>query len=95
MVGSSYNFAPDIYQRLISAWQLGDFDTARREQLNSLKLIQTIASYGYLPAAKHVMELLGVPVGEARLPLNQLGMEQKKSLESDLEKLGFFEPAAR
>jgi len=90
-VGSSYNFAPDLYHRLIAAFREGDIATARQEQINSIRLIELIASYGYLPAAKHVMELLGVPVGGARLPLGRLTDAQKKSLQADLERLGFFE----
>lgn len=89
-VGSSYNFAPALYQRLISAFQEGDLATARQQQLKSIRLIETLAGYGYLPAAKHVMELLGVPVGEARLPLPRLTAEQKKSLQLELEQLDFF-----
>lgn len=89
-VGSSYNFAPALYQQLISAFSAGDLVTARQQQANSIRLIETIAGYGYLPAAKYVMELLGVPVGEARLPLTRLTDEQKKSLQLELETLGFF-----
>lgn len=89
-VGSSYNFAAGLYHRLIAAFRDGDLTTARRYQLDSVKLIQCIAGYGYLPAAKHVMEMLGVPVGGARLPLSPLSSVQKTALRSDLEKLGFF-----
>jgi N-acetylneuraminate lyase len=89
-VGSSYNFAPALYQQLISAFDAGDLVTARQQQANSIRLIETIAGYGYLPAAKYVMELLGVPVGEARLPLTRLTDDQKKSLQLELEKLDFF-----
>lgn len=90
-VGSSYNFAPNLYHRMLDAYARGDMAAARKEQLNSVKLIKTIAKYGYLPAAKHVMELLGVPVGAARLPLNQLTQAEKQSLQTDLERLGFFD----
>jgi N-acetylneuraminate lyase len=90
-VGSSYNFAPQIYHRMMAAYHRGDLTTARQEQLKSIQLIKTIAGYGYLPAAKHVMELLGVPVGTARLPLSTLRSEQKKSLQIELENIGFFE----
>jgi N-acetylneuraminate lyase len=93
-VGSSYNFAPQVYHRLMAAYHRSDLAAARREQLYSVKLIQTIASYGYLPAAKHVMELLDVPVGPARLPLTALSAQQKKSLQASLEELGFFDEAS-
>lgn len=90
-VGSSYNFAARIYQRMIAAFEAGDLETARGEQLKSIRTIQAIAKYSYLPAAKHVMELLGVPVGGARLPLETLCAENKRNLQNDLERLGFFD----
>jgi N-acetylneuraminate lyase len=92
-VGSSYNFAPGLYQRLIAAFQAGDMATARQEQQNSVRLIRTVANFGYLPASKHVMELLGVPVGGARLPLTRLDAAQKKALQMELEQLDLLDGA--
>jgi N-acetylneuraminate lyase len=90
-VGSSYNFAAPVYQRLIQAFQRGDLDTARREQLRSVKLVKLLAGYGYFAAAKQVMRMLGVDVGPARLPMANLTDEQIKELRARLEALGFFD----
>jgi N-acetylneuraminate lyase len=59
-VGSTYNFAAPIYHRLMSAFQAGDFDTARKEQYRSVRIVQLLASYGYMGAAKATMAMLGV-----------------------------------
>ena len=64
-VGSSYNFGAPIYHRLIAAFNQGDLATAREEQFRSVRLIQLVASYGYMGAAKAVMEMLNIPVGPA------------------------------
>jgi N-acetylneuraminate lyase len=90
-VGSSYNFAAPIYQRLIQAFQRGDLDAARREQLHSVQLVKLLAGYGYFAAAKQVMRMLGVDVGPARLPLANLTEAQVKELRARLEALGFFD----
>ncbi len=90
-VGSSYNFGAPIYHRLIAAFERGDLGTAREEQFRSVRLLQLVASYGYMGAAKAVMEMLGVPVGPARLPHNNLTNEQTAELRSKLESMGFFE----
>jgi N-acetylneuraminate lyase len=90
-VGSSFNFAAPIYNRLVKAFQEGDLATARVEQMKSVRLITVIASYGYLAAAKFAMKLLGVDVGKPRLPNMPLTTVQEKALEADLTKLGFFE----
>jgi N-acetylneuraminate lyase len=90
-VGSSFNFAAPIYLRVMKAFAAGDLKTAREEQLRSVRLIQLLASRGYMGAAKATMKLLGVDVGPARLPNGSLNDEQQKQLRADLEKLGFFD----
>jgi N-acetylneuraminate lyase len=89
-VGSTYNFAAPIYQRLIAAFDRGDLATARQEQRRSIQLIQLLAGLGYLGAAKAVMKMLGVDVGPARLPNGNPAPDQIVRLRQDLENLGFF-----
>ncbi|BCM92731.1 N-acetylneuraminate lyase [Abditibacteriota bacterium] len=90
-IGSTFNFAAPIARRMEEAFGRSDLESARREQLRIVQLVQTLVPYGYLPAAKATMKMLGVDLGAARLPFAQLGDEQKKALRADLEKLGFFE----
>ena len=90
-VGSTYNFAAPIYHRLMDAFSRGDLETARAEQQRSLQLIDVLAGFGFMGAAKALMGMLGVEVGPARLPNTNLTAEQIKSLRKVLDKLGFFE----
>ena len=90
-VGSSYNFAAPVYQRLLAAVERGDLEAARQEQMRSVRLIQVLAGYGYMGAAKAVMGMLGVDVGPARLPNRNPTPEQAVKLRADLEDLGFFD----
>lgn len=90
-VGSSFNFAAPIYNRLITAFQRGDLEAARMEQMRSVRLIQCLAGYGYMGAAKATMKVLGVDVGPARLPNGTLDAARSESLRRDLETLGFFD----
>jgi N-acetylneuraminate lyase len=90
-VGSTYNFAAPIYHRLIAAFQRGDLETARREQFCSVRVVQALVRYGYLGAAKAIMQILGVDVGPTRLPLASLSPPQVQSLRADLTNLGFFD----
>lgn len=89
-VGSSYNFAAPIYTRMITAFSHSDLPTARTEQFRAVQLIDLLASFGYMPAAKATMGFLGVEVGPARLPHVGLTAEQMRRLRSGLEGLGFF-----
>lgn len=90
-VGSSYNFASPIYVRLIDAFRKGDLDAAREEQFRSVRLVQLLADYGYMAAAKAIMGMLGAPVGPPRLPNASLSQDRQGQLRADLERLGFFE----
>ena len=89
-VGSSYNFAAPIYQRLIAAFESGDLEAAQKEQFRSAQVIDLLASYGYMAAAKATMGFLGVEVGAPRLPNISLGAKEIQRLESQLHELGFF-----
>lgn len=90
-VGSGYNFAAPIYQRLTKAFVAGDIATAREEQFRGTQLVQLLSEFGYMSAAKAVMEMLGVPVGPARLPHSALSAEQHRTLRQRLETMGFFD----
>lgn len=89
-VGSSYNFAAPIYRKVMVAFEAGDWTTARREQARAVALIRLLVRYDYLPAAKFVMSLLGVPVGPARSPLPELGAEAGVRLERELHETGLW-----
>jgi len=90
-VGSGFNFAAAIYQRLLRAFHAGDLVTAREEQWRGVQLIQLFGRYGYLSATKAAMEMLGVPVGPPRLPHLPLTPEERTKLDAELGALGFFE----
>ncbi|MCW0216709.1 MAG: dihydrodipicolinate synthase family protein [Prosthecobacter sp.] len=90
-VGSTYNFAAPIYQRIIRAFERHDFEAARLDQKRSVDLVARLASVGYMAAAKSVMKMLGVDVGPARLPHANLDAAQEKALRADLEQMGFFD----
>jgi N-acetylneuraminate lyase len=93
-VGSTYNFAAPIYHRVLAAFARGDLPAAQAAQLQSVALVATIAKYGFLPASKSVMGMLGVDCGPARLPLAALEEQQRTSLRQDLEAIGFFDQVA-
>lgn len=94
-VGSSYNFAAPLYRRVWDAFERGDLVAAREEQFRSVRLIRLLGSFGYMGAAKAVMEMLGVPVGPPRLPNGRLTEPQCAALRGELETLGFFDWIAR
>jgi len=94
-VGSGFNFAAPIYTRLLRAFSAGDLAPAREEQFRGAQLVHTLGDFGYLGAAKALMEMLGVRVGPARLPNTNPTAEQKTALRGKLDAMGFFEWIAK
>jgi len=90
-VGSTYNFAAPLYLRLIEAFESGDMEAARLEQMRSIEMINVIAGYGYPAASKSVMGMVGVDCGPPRLPLAALEEKSINDLRVELESIGFFE----
>jgi N-acetylneuraminate lyase len=90
-VGSTYNFAAPIFTRMITAFTNNDLPTARTEQYRAVQLVDLLASFGYMPAAKATMTFLGTDVGPARLPHARMTPEQSTQLRTALERLDFFD----
>jgi len=89
-VGSTYNFAAPTYHRIIEAFKKFDFETARKEQLRSIKLVNILVKRGYMASAKAMMGMLGVDVGSPRLPNGSLKHDELASLKSELEKESYL-----
>jgi N-acetylneuraminate lyase len=90
-VGSTFNFAPGVYQRLQKAYAAGDMATARAEQFRSVQLVQVVARRGYMGCAKALRGHLGVPVGPARLPNANPDAAGVKAMLGELEAIGYFD----
>jgi N-acetylneuraminate lyase len=90
-VGSGFNFAGPIYNRLLGAFAGRDIVAAREEQFRGARLVQLLSRHGYMGAAKAVMKMLGVDVGPPRLPNVALTAGQAKELRGELGGMGFFE----
>lgn len=93
-VGSSYNFAAQLYLNIIKAFDAGDLATARHLQLQSVRLINTVATFRYLPAAKRLMSLWGCDCGSTRPPLESLSDSEMQSLLWNVRQLGIIDESA-
>jgi N-acetylneuraminate lyase len=89
-VGSSYNFAAPLYNRLLRAANAGDFATARAEQYRGVELIALQQRYGFLPSAKELLRLRGVDLGSVRLPHAPLSVEQAAEFRREIATTGLL-----
>lgn len=90
-VGSSYSVAASLYHRIIQSFDEGNLSIAQKLQAQCVQFIEVLYQYGYLPATKAVLEMIGVPCGPARPPLVNLSEADKDKLRSELEEIGFFD----
>jgi N-acetylneuraminate lyase len=90
-IGTTYNFAAPIYQKIIIAFQKGDLAGARAHQARANAMISVLMRHGTLPAGKAIMKMIGLDCGPVRLPLRSPSELQQSHLREDLERVGFFE----
>lgn len=90
-VGTTYNFAAPVFNRVIDAFQRNDMAAAQKYQGQTVQLIRLLAGYGGVPAFKTVMKFLGFDCGSVRLPLQPLSRQQEEKMKADLTALGFFD----
>ncbi|QDS89250.1 N-acetylneuraminate lyase [Rosistilla ulvae] len=90
-VGSTYNFAAPIYQRLLAAFAAGDLGEARRQQSLSQAIVRAFIPYGPRGAQKAIMSMIGHDCGPSRLPVATLTPSQRDALRSDLDAISFFD----
>jgi N-acetylneuraminate lyase len=90
-VGSTYNFAAPMYRRMVTAFERGDLDTARREQLRAVELVRILSRRGFMASAKALMGFRGIEVGPPRLPFSSLTGEQSLALHAELAAFGLLD----
>lgn len=80
-IGSQFNFAGEIYNKIRSHFTAGDLESARKTQLRAIELLDIAVSGNEgSNAIKYMAILGGVPVGEARLPNLPLTEESKAAI---------------
>lgn len=91
-VGSTYNYAPGFYQRVLAAVARGDLAEARRWQARAVEMVRIVLRYRGLAGQKAMMELIGFDCGPTRLPIVPLDAAERDCLRRELEAIGFFKP---
>ena len=90
-VGSTYNYAAKVYNRLLDAFRTGDIAAAARLQQYSVKIVEVIIRHGGgVRGGKAIMRLVGVDCGSCRLPLAPFTEAEYVELKSELEAIDFF-----
>lgn len=92
---ASANLIPDIWQQIYGAVQRGDMATAQDLQAKIQKLVRIVVRQGSVQAVKEGLWMMGIDVGNARLPIMPGGAfrrEDQDELRIQLESLGKIAP---
>jgi N-acetylneuraminate lyase len=90
-IGSTYNYAMPLYNRLISAFKSGDMAAAAAYQQQSIDMIALLGKYGGMATGKEFMRAVGIDCGGFRLPFKDVPEERKAAFLEDLALIGFDE----
>lgn len=89
-VGSTYNYAPKPYLKVIEAFNRGDMETARAEQRKSVALVEVLIEHGVLRTGKAIMSLMGLSCGTVRYPNKPVGLDELKEIHRKLSPMDIF-----
>ena len=91
-VGSTYNYAAKIYIKMMESFRAGKMEEARAFQDYSIEIVRILIKYGGgVRCGKAIMNLVGIPCGECRLPISKFTETEYSSLKADLDSIAFFE----
>jgi len=90
-IGSTYNYIPSLYRKIINAFNAGDLQTARHYQLKSTEFVDILIRYGGgVIGGKPVMKMIGLDCGPLRSPARNLSESELLQYEKELNDIGFF-----
>ena len=92
---ASANVIPDIWQEIYRAVQAGDLGSAFARQREIQTLVRVITRQGSVQAVKECLSMMGLEVGNARLPMmpgDAFRREDREELRIQLERLGKISP---
>jgi N-acetylneuraminate lyase len=88
-VGSTFNYAPSLYNDMITAFNNNDLEKARALQQKSIDMIRLLGKYGGISVGKAYVKLVDMDCGEFRLPVRNMTKEQFEKFKLDVAELGF------
>ncbi len=89
IIGSA-NVAPKVASKIFDDYKKGDLSGAREAQEKLLPVIEALGVGKYPAALKEAMNLIGMPVGPLKEPLQALSVAEKRTVAGLLRSGGFL-----
>jgi len=86
-VGSTFNYAAPLYNKMIEAFDRGDLVEARTLQQMSVNMIMLLGKYGGIASGKAYMRYIGMDCGDFRLPVKNMGPALYREFVEDVKAL--------
>ena len=93
-IGSTYNYAAKLYNKVIRLFEMGEIQEAENLHFKAVEMVRLLVKYGPIPTQRAIMEQLGLELGSSRLPLTILDEKNKNLLRKDLQDISFFDVVA-
>ena len=90
-IGSTFNFAAPLYNKIVDAFAKNNITEAQRLQGLAVQMVNVIMQFDGQPSLKAMMSLVGLDCGPSRLPLVTLKPYEVDKLRRDLEAIDYFE----
>ncbi|WP_439481089.1 dihydrodipicolinate synthase family protein [Cyclobacterium plantarum] len=90
-VGSTYNFASQLYLEIMQAFASGNMERALNLQEKSIDFIQLYGKFGGPAAGKAILKLCGIDCGNFRAPVDSLAPAKQEELKKKLLDMSFFD----
>lgn len=90
-IGTTFNFIPHVYHRIMNAFWNNDLKSARNHQMQSIEIVSIMLRYvNAIVGGKAIMKLAGIDCGPCRTPLRNLEKNEFLALEKQLIAADFF-----
>jgi len=86
-VGSTYNYAAPLYNSLISFFDKGYLNEARKLQQKSVDMVSLLGKYGGIATGKAYMKYIGLDCGKFRLPVKNMTDKMYEDFVKDVKHL--------
>ena len=88
-MGSTYNFAAPLFERVIRAFSGRDLEAAAYYQAEAQDIIAVLLEFPSLAAQKHAMGRFGPALGPVRSPMQVLTDPDRRRLDEALDRADF------
>lgn len=88
-IGSTYNYIPEVYDGIFRLMAENRVAEARSLQQISIKVVEVLVKHGGgVRCGKAILRLIGLDMGQCRLPITPVGTAEYEEIKDELKQIG-------